>query len=148
MKLAHAVAATLLVASPVPVSVQRAISKELPAYLRYVPNSVPPGYRYARWHKVRSGLEIYFARTGRPPTLVFLAGAAGRPGQCTLGSAHTYRFGSVRVSFETDRYSEQFWRCVGGGTISIEATVSRADGLTAARQRSIAAMVASAKQLG
>lgn len=131
-------------ASIVPASVQRAIQKKVPAYLRYVPTELPLGYRYAKWHGARSGLEIYFARKGRTPTLVFLAGAAGPTGTCTAGGTHTYRFGSVRVSFEKDRYDEQFWRCVRAGTVSIEATIRRADDLAAAERRAIAAMVASA----
>jgi hypothetical protein len=133
-------------ASVVPASVQRAIPKKVPAYLRYVPTELPLGYRYAKWHGARSGLEIYFARKGRPPTLVFFAGAAGPTGTCTAGSTHTYRFGSVRVSFEKDRYDDQFWRCVRAGAVTIETTIRRADDLTAAKRRAIAAMVASATQ--
>jgi hypothetical protein len=148
MKIALTVAAAIAAASPVPVSVQRAIPKKVPARLRYVPTEVPTGYHYARWHGARSGLDLYFARKGRPPTLGFHALAAGPAGTCTAGGTHTYRFGSVRVSFEMDRYSQQYWRCVRGGTVSIEATARRADGSAAARRRAIAAMVASATYLG
>jgi len=148
MKLALTVAAAVVAGSPIPASVQRAIPKKVPADLRYVPTAVPNGYRYAKWHGTRSSLEIYFARKGRPPTLVFLAAAAGPSGTCRAGGTHTYRLGSVRVSFERDRYDEQFWRCARAGTVSIEATIRRTDGLTAARRRSIAAMVASATHLG
>jgi hypothetical protein len=131
MKVALAVAAAIVTASPVPASVQRAISTKVPAHFRYAPTEVPIGYRCAKWHRTGSGLEIYFARKGRPPTLVFLAGAAGPAGTCTAGGTHTYRFGSVRVSFERDRYDEQFWRCVRAGAVSIEATIRRTDPLTA-----------------
>jgi hypothetical protein len=147
MNVALVATAAIVVASPVPASVQRAISEKVPAHLRYVPTKVPSGYRYAKWHDTRPGLEIYFARKGRPATLVFLAGAAGPAGTCTAGGTHTYRFGSMRVSFERDRFDEQFWRCVRAGTVSIEATIRRADGLTPAKRRAIAAMVASAALL-
>jgi hypothetical protein len=148
MKVVLAVAATTVIASPVPASVQHAIAEKVPAHLRYVPTKVPSGYRYAKWRATRPGLEIYFARQGRPPTLVFFAAASGPAGTCTAGGTHTYRFGSVRVSFERDRYDEQFWRCVRAGTVDIEATIRRTDTLTAAKRRAIAAMVASARQLG
>lgn len=141
-------AATASDAGIVPASVLRAIPKKVPAYLRYMPTELPLGYRYAKWRGAHSGLEIYFSRTGRPPTLVFLAAAAGSTGTCTAGGTHTYRFGSVRVSFEKDRYDEQFWRCVRASTVSIEATIRRADDLTAAKRRAIAAMVASATHFG
>jgi hypothetical protein len=147
-QLALTVLAAIVAASPVPASVQRAIPKKVPAPLRFVPTEVPIGYRYAKWHGARYGLDIYFTRKGRPPTLGFHALAAGPAGTCTAGGTHTYRFGSVRVSFEKDRYSQQYWRCVRGGTVSIEATARRADGSTAARRRAIAAMVASATHLG
>jgi hypothetical protein len=148
MKIALAVTAAIVTASPVPASVQHAITMKVPAHLRYVPTQVPSGYRYTKWRDTRPGLEIYFARRGRPPTLVFQAGAAGPAGTCTAGGTHTYRFGSVRVSFERDRYDEQFWRCAHTGTVSIEGLIRRTDPLTAAKRRAIAAMVASAKQLG
>jgi hypothetical protein len=147
MRLALTAAAAIIAASPVPASVQHAILKKVPPQLRYVPTEAPSGYRYAKWRGTRASLEIYFARQGRAPTLVFLAGAA-HAGTCTAGGTHTYRFGSVRVSSETDRYDEQYWRCVRGGSVSIEATVRRSDALTAARRRAIAAMVASATRLG
>jgi hypothetical protein len=54
----------------------------------------------------------------------------------------------VRVFFEEDRYDEQFWRCVRAGTVSIEATMRRTDGVTAAKRRAVAAMVASATHFG
>ena len=148
MKLALGVAAALVAASPVPVSVQRTIPKTVPAQLRYVPTKVPVGYRYAKWHGSRSSLDIYFARGGQPPTLGFHALASGPAGTCKQGGTHAYGFGSVRVSFENERYSEQYWRCVRGGRVSIEATARHADGPTAARRRAIAAMVASATHLG
>src|SRR5438094_188419 len=127
MKTALAVAAAIVTASPVPISVQRAIPKKVPPQLHYVPTEVPTGYRYAKWHGAHSALEISFARQGRPPTLVFLAAAARPAETCTAGGTHTYRFGSVRVSFERDRYDEQFWRCVRAGTVTIEATIRRTD---------------------
>lgn len=148
MKLALAVATAIAAASPVPGSVWRAIPKKVPTRLSYVPTKVPNGYRYAGWHGARSGLEIDFAGNGREPTLAFLAVAAGPPHTCTPGANPTYRFGSVRVSFESDRFSEQFWRCVRDGTVSIEATIRRTDGETAPERRAIAAMVASATRLG
>jgi len=74
--------------------------------------------------------------------------AAGPTGTCTAGGTYTYRFGSVRVFFEQDRYDEQFWRCVRAGTVSIEATMRRTDGVTAAKRRAVAAMVASATHFG
>jgi hypothetical protein len=147
MKIALTVAAAIVATSPVPASVQRAIPKKVPAHVRYVPTEVPTGYRYAKWHGARSGLDIYFARKGRLPTLGFHALAAGTAGTCTAGGTHTYRFGSVRVYSETDRYTQQYWRCVRGGTVSIEAIARRADGSTMARLRAIAAMVASATPL-
>jgi hypothetical protein len=131
-------------ASIVPASVQRAIPKKVPARLRYLPTELPLGYRFAKWHGARSGLEFYFARNGRPATLVLFAAAAGPAGTCTASRTHTYRIGSVRVSFEKDRYDEQFWRCVRAGAVTIEATIRRGDDLTAAKRRAIAAMVASA----
>jgi hypothetical protein len=148
MKIALTVAAVFVAASPVPTRVQHAIPKEVPARLRYVPIDLPLGYRYAKWHGTRSSLEISFARKDRPPTLVFLAAAAGPTGTCAAGGTSRYRFGSVRVSFERDRNDEQFWRCVRAGTVSIEATIRRGDGLTAARRRAVAEMVASARHLG
>lgn len=148
MKLAFAVAATLVAASPVPLSVQRAIRTNIPVRLRYVPTRVPVGYRYAKWHGSPHGLDIYFARNGGPPSLGFHALASGPAGTCQQGGAPMYRFGSVRVSYENDRYSEQYWRCVRGGRVSIEATARHADGSTPARRRVIAAMVASATHLG
>jgi len=147
MKIAFTVAAAIVAASPVPASVQRAIPKKVPAHLRYVPTEVPIGYRYAKWHGARYGLDIYFARKGRPPTLGFHALAAGPAGTCTAGGTHTYRFGSVRVSFEADHNSQQYWRCIRGGRVSIEATALRGDGSTATKRRAIAAMVASARPL-
>jgi hypothetical protein len=148
VKIALAVTAAIVTAPPVPASVQQAISRKVPAHLRYVPTQVPSGYRYAKWRDAHPGLEIYFARKGRPPTLVFYAGAAGPAGTCTAGGTHIYRFGSVRVSYEKDRYDEQFWRCARTGTVSIEGLYGRTDPLTAAKRQAIAAMVASAKQLG
>jgi hypothetical protein len=134
-------------ASTVPLSVQRAIRKKVSAPLRYVPTEVPIGYRYATWNGGRHGLNIYFARAGRAPALGFHALASGGAGTCKQGGTRTYRFAPARVSFESDRYSEQYWRCVRGGTVSIEATSRHADGSTAARRRAIAAMVASAIRL-
>jgi hypothetical protein len=148
MKLALAAIAAIAATSPVPSAVQREITKSVSARVRYVPTEAPAGYRYAKWNRNGSGLEIAFARKGKPPTLVFLAGAAGPAGTCTAGGTHTYRFGPVRVSFERDRYDEQFWRCLRAGTVSVEATIRRTDGVTAAKRRAIAAMVASATQLG
>jgi len=148
MKVALAVVAAFVTASPVPASVQHAISKKVPAHLRYVPTKAPLGFRYAKWDGTRSSLEIFFARNGRAPTLVFFAAAARTTGTCTAGGTHTYRFRSVRVFFERDRYDEQFWRCVRAGTVSVGASIRRAESLTAAKRRSIAAMVASATQLG
>ena len=148
MKIALALAAAIVTASPVPAKVQHAISKNVPARLRYVPTEVPTAYSFAKWHRTRTGLEIYFARKGRPPTLIFFAAASEPAGTCTAGGTHTYRFGSVRVSFERDRYDEQFWRCVRAGTVDIQATIRRTDPLTTAKRRTIAAMVASARQLG
>jgi hypothetical protein len=149
MKIALAVAAASVVASsPVPVSVQRAIPKKVPAQLRYLPTKVPSGYRYAKWHGARSGLEIHFARRAWPPTLAFLTLASGPPGTCGAGGTHPYRFGSVRVSFERDRYIEQFWRCTRNGAVTIAATIRRTDVVTTAKRRAIAAMVASAAPLG
>ncbi|MGN6170001.1 MAG: hypothetical protein ACTHQQ_17800 [Solirubrobacteraceae bacterium] len=148
MKIALAVATAIVVASPVPDSVQRAIPKKVPARLRYVPTQVPSGYRYAKWHGKRSGLEIDFARKGRPPMLAFITLASGDPGTCEASGTHTYRFGSVRVAFDRDRYIEQFWRCARANTVSIAATIRRTDVVTAAKRRAIAAMVASAARLG
>ena len=148
MKLVLAVATAIVAASPVPDGVQRAIPTKVPARLRYVPTQVPSGYRYAKWHGARSGLEIDFARTGRPPTLAFIALASGPPGTCEADGTHAYRFGSVRVAFESDRYIEQFWRCARANTVTIAATIRRTDGVTAAKRRAIAAMVASAARLG
>jgi hypothetical protein len=54
----------------------------------------------------------------------------------------------VRVFFETTHDDQQYWRCVRGGRLSIEATAFGSEGSTAARRRAIAAMVASAGQLG
>jgi hypothetical protein len=54
----------------------------------------------------------------------------------------------VRVSFERDRYIEQFWRCARAGTVSIAATIRRTDVVTPAKREAIAAMVASATRLG
>jgi hypothetical protein len=98
MKVALAVAAGSVTASPLPANVQHAISNNVPADVRYVPTEVPTGYRYAKWDRRSSSLEIYFARKGRSPTLAFLAGASGPPGACTAGGTHTYRLGSARVS--------------------------------------------------
>src|SRR3954447_3567148 len=120
MKIALTVAAAIVTASPVPASVQRAILKNVPAQLRYVPTQVPTGYHYTKSRDTRPGLEISFARQGRPRTLVFFAAAAGPAGTCTAGGTRTYRFGSVRVSFESDRYDEEFWRCVRTGAVTIE----------------------------
>src|SRR5437867_3711789 len=135
MQLALVAAAAIVATSPVPTSVERAIPKKVPAHLRYVPSEVPTGYRYAKWHGAHSGLDIYFARGGRSPTLGFHALAAGPAGTCAAGGTRTYRFGSVRVSFERDRYDEQFWRCARGGMVSIEATIRRGDDVTAAKRR-------------
>ena len=147
MKIALTVAATIVAASPVPASVQRAIPRKVPGHLRYVPTKVPIGYHYAKWHGSHSGLDIYFARAGRPSTLGFHALAAGPAGTCTAGGTHAYRFGSVRVSFETGHDVQQYWRCARGGRVSIEATASHTDGSTATKRRAIAAMVASATPL-
>jgi hypothetical protein len=147
MKIAVAVAAVIVTAPPVPASVQHAIPKKVPPQLRYVPTIAPTGYRYAKWHGSRYGLDIYFARAGGLPTLGFHAMAAGPAGTCTSGGTHTYRFGSIRVFFETTHNDQQYWRCVRGGRVSIEATAFRSDGSTAARRRAIAEMVASAGQL-
>src|SRR5256885_6244265 len=106
-QLALTFVAAIVAASPVPASVQRAIPKKVPAPLRYLPTNVPTGYRYAKWHGGHYGLEIYFARKGRPPTLIFFAGAAGPAGTCTAGGTHTYRLRSVRVSFDRDRHYGQ-----------------------------------------
>src|SRR5262249_50031946 len=127
---------------------QRAITMKVAAPLRYVPTQVPNGYRYAKWHGDHSSLEIEFARNDRRPTLAFLAGLSASPGTCTAGAHPMYRFGSVRVSFERDRYTDQFWRCARAGAVSIEATIRRSDRVTAAKRRAIAAMVASATRLG
>jgi hypothetical protein len=148
MKIALTIAAAIVATSPVPASVKRAIPKKVPAHLRYLPTKVPSGYRYAKWHGARSGLEIDFARKRRPPTLAFLTLASGPPGTCAAGGTHAYRFGSVRVSFDRDRYIEQFWRCARAGTVSIAATIRRTDVVTATKRRAIAAMVASAAPLG
>ena len=138
----------MVAAPPVPASVQSVIAERVPVSLRYIPTQAPIGYRYVTWYGGRDGLHIYFARTGRPPTLVFHVLASGAAGTCQQGGTHVYRFGRARVSFESDRYTEQFWRCVRGGRASIEATVRHADGSTAVRRRAIAAMVASATALG
>src|SRR5438128_2194016 len=140
MKIALAVAAAIVTSSSVPASVQRAIPKKVPARLRYVPTQVPSGYRYAKWHGDRSGLEIDFARKGRSPTLAFIADASGPPGTCDAEGSRTYRFGSVRVASDRDRYIEQFWRCVRARTVTIATTIRRTDRVTAAKRRAIAAM--------
>jgi hypothetical protein len=147
VRLALTLTAVLATTSPVPDSIQRSISRDVPARLRYVPAEVPAGYQFAKWHYDHPGLEISFAREGRRPTLTFIAGPSGPPGTCDAGGTHAYRFRSVRVSFERDRYIEQFWRCVHAGSVSIAATIRRTDVLTAAKRRAIAAMVASATQL-
>jgi hypothetical protein len=147
MKLALVVAAGVVTTSPVPASVQRAITMKVPAQLRYVPTQVPNGYRYAKWRGDHSRLEIDFARKGRRPTLAFLAGMSGPQGTCRASAHPAYRFGSVRVSFERDRYTDQFWRCARDGTVSVEATILRTDSVTAAKRRAVAAMVASATRL-
>jgi hypothetical protein len=147
MNIAVAALVAAFVSSPVPVSVQRAIPKDVPASVRYVPTQVPSGYRYAKWNGARDGVDIYFAQHDRRPTLGFHALAAGPAGTCTAGGTQIYRFGSVRVSFERDRYSDQYWRCVRGGRVSIEATASHADGSTEAQRGAIAEMVASAARL-
>jgi hypothetical protein len=108
MKLALTVAAAIVATSPVPLRVQHAIPKKVPAHLRYVPTEVPIGYRYAKWNGGRHGLNIYFARAGRAPTLGFHALASGAPGTCEQGGTHTYRFASVHVSFESDRYRRAY----------------------------------------
>jgi hypothetical protein len=140
--------AASVITSPVPADAQRAITTKVAAQVRYVPTRAPNGYRYAKWRGGGSSLEIDFARKSRPPTLTFLAGVSGPAGTCTAGGTRTYRFGSMRVFFEKDRYVEQFWRCAHAGSVSIEATIRRTDGITAAKREAIAAMVASAKRLG
>lgn len=140
--------ARIVSASPVPASVQRAIARQVPLHLRYLPSEVPGGYVYESWHGGSSGLDIYFAPDGRPPTVGFHVASSGAAGACKQGGTHyTYRFGSVRVSFENDRYSEQYWRCVQGDRVSLDVTSRPADAATAPRRRAIAAMVASATQL-
>jgi hypothetical protein len=148
MRIGLTITAAIVAASPVPAGVQQAIPKEVPAHLRYMPTEVPTGYRYVKWHGARSGLEIDFARKGWPPTLAFLAERSGPPGTCGPGGTHPYRFGSVRVSFERDRYTEQFWRCARARTVTVAATIRRTDVVTPAKRRAIAAMVAAATPLG
>ena len=146
MKIAVAVAAVIVTASPVPTSVQRAIPKKVPAQLRYVPTEAPSGYRYAKWHGSRYGLDIYFARAGGLPTLGFHVLRQDPPGRVLRGDLHL----PIRLDtglLRTTHNDQQYWRCVRGGRVSIEATAFRSDGSTSARRRAIAAMVASARQL-
>ena len=142
------VLAVAVAASSVPPRVLRAIPKRVQPHLRYVPTRVPTGYRYASWQGSRHGLDIYFAREGGTPTLGFHAYPAGPAGTCTPGGVHTYRFGAIRVFFETTHNDQQYWRCVRAGTVSLEATTFRSDGWTSAKRRAIAAMLASARPLG
>lgn len=115
----------------------------VPAQLRFVPTRVPNGYRYAKWRRFPSSLEIDFVREGRRPTLAFIASTS----RCTASAHPSYRFGSLRVSFESDRYTDQFWRCARDGAVTIEATIRRTDGVTAAKRRAVALMVAWATPL-
>lgn len=133
--------------SPVPASVLRAIPQRVPPHLRYVPTTVPAGYRYASWQGSRHGLDIYFAPEGGTPSLGFHAYPSGPAGACTPGGVHTYRFGAIRVFFETTHNDQQYWRCVRAGAVSLEATTFRSDGSTSAKRRAIAAMLASARAL-
>jgi len=132
----------------VPASVLHAIPKRVPPHLRYVPTRVPAGDRYESWQGSRHGLDIYFAPEGGTPTLGFHAYPSGPAGTCTPGGVHTYRFGAIRVFFETTHDDQQYWRCVRAGTVSLEATTFRSDGSTSAKRRAIAAMLASARPLG
>ena len=133
--------------SPIPSRVLRAIPKRVPPHLRYVPTRVPAGYRYASWQGSRHGLDIYFEREGGTPALGFHAYPSGPAGTCTPGGVHTYRFGAIRVFFETTHNDQQYWRCVRAGTVSLEATTFRSDGSTSAKRRAIAAMLAFARPL-
>ena len=145
-----AAAASIADASIVPATVQRAIPKKVPAHLRYIPTGTyQPSCRSAIAMRNGTGRALAsrstsLVRAGRRRSSSLRREPAGRVQLVD----HTYRFGSVRVFFEKDRYDEQFWRCVRVGTVSIEATIRRADDVTAAKRRAIAAMVASATRFG
>src|SRR2546425_7859265 len=91
-----ALSATASSAPAVPLRVQQAIEKRVSGQVAYVPTRLPAGYRYAKWHGVRSGLDIWFGPGPNPAPLLGFHASQSTPCSSYGHPIRTFRIDGIK----------------------------------------------------